>query len=76
MFNVKERHMLNRDKVINVCMWCGGVIAFILLSLMVAPAIKFFFRVIYVMMQHPIEALSFVGLVTTLLFVAIRVSEK
>jgi hypothetical protein len=68
--------MLNRDRLINIGMWSGGIIAFILLALMVGPAIKFFFRGLLAMMNHPIEALCFVGLLTTFLFIADRVSEK
>ena len=69
-------YMLNRDKLINIGMWSGGIIAFILLALMVQPAIKFFFRGLLAMMNHPIEALCFMGLLTIFLTAASWVSEK
>lgn len=68
--------MLNRDRLINIGMWSGGIIAFILLALMVGPAIKFFFRGLLAMMNHPIEALCFIVLLTTFLFIVDRVSDK
>ena len=67
---------MNKDKLINIGMWSGGIIAFLLLSLMVGPAIKFFFRGILALMNHPLEAFCFFGLLTILSLVASWVSEK
>jgi len=47
-----------------------------LIVAMVGPAIKFFFRGLLAMMNHPVEALCFIGLLTAFLFIADRVSEK
>lgn len=67
---------MNKNKLINIGMWTGGIIAFILLSLMIGPAIKFFFRGILTLMNHPLEAFCFFGLLTIFLTAASWVSEK
>ena len=76
MYNRFNLRGMNKDKLINVGMWFGSIIAFILLALMVGPAIKFFFRGLLAMMNHPIEAICFVGLLTLILTLANLVSEK
>ena len=76
MLNVNKWYMLNRDKLINISIVVGVVSAFILLALMAGLAIKFFFRGLLAMMNHPLEALCFVGLLTILWSAAVWVSEK
>jgi len=68
--------MLNKDKLIDISIVAGIVSAFILIALMVGPAIKFFFRGLLAMMNHPLEALCFFGLLTILWSAAVWVSEK
>jgi hypothetical protein len=51
---------MNKDKLINIGMWTGGIIAFLSLPLMVGPALKFFFRGLLAILNHPLEALCFV----------------
>ena len=68
--------MFNRDRLINISRVIGIVSAFILIALMVGPAIKFFFRGLLAMMNHPLEALCFFGLLTILWSTAVWVSEK
>jgi hypothetical protein len=67
---------MNKDKLINIGIWTGGIIAFLSLALMVGPAIKFFFRGVLALMNHPLEALCFFGLLTIFLTAASWVSEK
>ena len=67
---------MNKDKLINISIVAGIVSAFILIALMVGPAIKFFFRGLLAMMNHPLEALCFFGLLTILWSAAVWVSEK
>ena len=68
--------MVNRDRLINISRVIGIVSAFILLALMVGPALRFFFRGLLALMNHPLEALCFVGLLTILWSAAVWVSEK
>jgi len=67
---------MNKDKLIDISIVAGIVSAFILIALMVGPAIKFFFRGLLAMMNHPLEALCFFGLLTILWSAAVWVSEK
>ena len=67
---------MNKAKLINIGIWSGAIIVFLLLALMVQPALKFFFRGVLALMNHPIEALCFFGLLTILTSVVIWVSEK
>ena len=67
---------MNNDKLINISIVAGIVSAFILIALMVGPAIKFFFRGVLALMNHPLEALCFFGLLTILWSAAIWVSER
>lgn len=64
--------MLNRSKLINIGIGVGIVSALCLIIAMVGPAIKFFFRGLLAMMNHPIEALCFI----TLLMVFGRLAGK
>lgn len=67
---------MNKDKLINIGIWSGAIIVFLLLASMVQPALKFFFRGVLALMNHPIEALCFFGLLTILTSAVIWVSEK
>ena len=67
---------MNKDKLINIGIWTGAIVAFLLLALIVGPALRFFFRGLLAMMNHPLEALCFVGLLTILWSAAVWVSEK
>ena len=67
---------MNKAKLINIGIWSGAIIVFLLLALMVQPALKFFFRGVLALMNHPIEALCFFGLLTILTSVVIWVSEE
>lgn len=67
---------MNKDKLINISIVAGIVSAFILIALMAGPAIKFFFRGLLALMNHPLEALCFFGLLTILWSAAVWVSEK
>ena len=67
---------MNKDKLITYGMWAGGLLVFILLSLMVAPAIRFFFRGVLAMMNHPIEALCFFAFLTILWTVAVKLEDR
>jgi len=67
---------MNKDKLINIGMWTGGIIAFLSLALMVGPALRFFFRGVLALMNHPLEAFCFFGLLTIISLLASWVSEK
>ena len=67
---------MNKDKLINISIVAGIVSAFILIALMAGPAIKFFFRGLLALMNYPLEALCFFGLLTILWSAAIWVSER
>ena len=64
------------NKISTIGLYMAGIILFIALSLMVGPAIKFFFRGLLALMNHPLEAFCFFGLLTIFLTAASWVSEK
>lgn len=67
---------MTKDKLINIGMWTGAIMAFLSLALMVGPALRFFFRGLLALTNHPLEAFCFFGLLTILWSAAVWVSEE